>query len=64
MAKKVSDLDEKKVSFTAEEVVDFFKEINLEALGNSLRLSIDDEKKIPNQKTLVRERTIKRYRKD
>lgn len=44
MAKKVSDMDEKKFSFTAEEVVEFFKEINLEALVNSLRLSIDDEK--------------------
>ena len=33
----MSDLDEKKFSFTAEE-------INLEALVNSLRLSIDDEK--------------------
>lgn len=44
MAKKVSDMDEKKFSFTAEEVAEFFKEINLEALVNSLRLSIDDEK--------------------
>lgn len=40
----MSDLDEKKFSFTAEEVAEFFKEINLEALANSLRLSIDDEK--------------------
>lgn len=56
-------MDEKKFSFTAEEVVEFFKEINLEALVNSLRLSIDDEK-IPDQKTLVRERAIKQYRKD
>lgn len=40
----MSDMNEKRFSFTAEEVAEFFKEINLEALGNSLHLSIDDEK--------------------
>ncbi|MDE6946934.1 MAG: hypothetical protein K2P14_07120 [Anaeroplasmataceae bacterium] len=37
-------MNEEKFSFTQEEVADFFKEINIEALVNSLRMSIDSEK--------------------